>query len=87
MTLSCNKEVVFLINLRKCAVIGCGNVGATIAYALMQKGLYSEMVLIDVNHEKAVGEAADLTHGLPFLRPMQIYAGDRKSTRLNSSHS
>lgn len=68
-----------MINLRKCAVIGCGNVGATIAYALMQKGLYSEMVLIDVNHEKAVGEAADLTHGLPFLRPMQIYAGNYAS--------
>lgn len=65
-----------MINLRKCAIIGCGNVGATIAYSLTQESLYSEMVLIDINRQKAFGEAADLTHGLPFLRPMQIYAGD-----------
>ena len=60
---------------RKCAIIGCGNVGATIAYTYTQSGLFSEMVLIDQNDMKARGEAMDLSHGLPFISPMQIYAG------------
>lgn len=64
------------INERKCAIIGCGFVGATTAYALTQTGLFSEMVLIDLNRKKTEGDAADLTHGLPFLTPMEIYAGD-----------
>ena len=63
-------------NMRKCAVIGCGNVGATTAYTLMQTGWFSEMVLIDVNQKKAKGEAADIAHSLPFHSPMDIYAGD-----------
>lgn len=66
----------YTVNLRKCAIIGCGNVGATTAYTLMQTGWFSEMVLIDVNTKKAEGEAADLAHGLPFHTPMDIYAGD-----------
>ena len=65
-----------MFNIQKCAVIGCGFVGSTTAFSLMQSGLFSEMVLIDVNQKKASGEAMDLTHGLPFLSPMQIYAGD-----------
>lgn len=64
-----------MLNLRKCAIIGCGNVGATTAYSLIQSGLYSELVLIDVNQQKANGEAMDLNHSLPFLQPMQVYAG------------
>ena len=63
-------------NIRKCAIIGCGNVGATTAYTLMQTGWFSEMVLLDVNTQKAEGEANDLAHGLPFHSPMDIYAGD-----------
>lgn len=61
---------------RKCAIIGCGNVGATTAYTLMLDRLYSEIVLIDINQKKAAGEAADLNHGLPFISPMNIYAGE-----------
>ena len=64
-----------MINKQKCAVIGCGFVGSTIAYTLMDHGLFSEMVLIDANHQKAIGEAMDLNHGLPFIGPMKIYAG------------
>ena len=63
------------MNHRKVAIIGCGFVGASIAFSLIQKGLFSEMVLIDANHEKAEGEAMDLSHGLPYLSPMEIYAG------------
>lgn len=63
------------INNRKVAVIGCGYVGASSAFAIMQSGLFSEMVLIDSNEDKAEGEALDISHGLPFAKPMQIYAG------------
>ncbi len=64
-----------MINIQKCAIIGCGYVGATCAFSLVQSGLFSEMVLLDYDHEKAVGEAMDLNHGLPFASPMNIYAG------------
>ena len=64
------------MNLRKTAIIGCGNVGATTAYTLMQSGLFSEMVLIDVDTKRARGEAEDIAHGLPFHSPMTIYQGD-----------
>jgi len=62
-------------NPRKVAVIGCGFVGASIAFSLMQKGLFSELVLIDSNKAKAHGEAMDLSHGLPYAASMDIYAG------------
>ena len=65
-----------MVNLRKVAVIGCGFVGASSAFALMQSGLFSEMVLIDADRNKAEGEALDISHGLPFARPMEIHAGD-----------
>ena len=68
------KEVV--MNPRKVAVVGCGFVGSASAFALMQSGLFSEMVLIDANFEKAEGEAFDISHGVPFTRPIKIYAGD-----------
>ena len=60
----------------KVAIIGCGFVGSASAFALMQSGLFTEMVLLDANHQKAEGEAEDIVHGIPFGRPMQIYAGD-----------
>ena len=63
------------VNPRKVAMIGCGFVGSASCFALMQSGLFSEMVLIDANQAKAEGEAMDIAHGLPFARPMNIYAG------------
>lgn len=65
-----------MTDIRKCGIVGIGNVGASTAFSLMKSGLFSEMVLIDINRERAMGEAADLNHGLPFLAPMEIYAGD-----------
>lgn len=62
--------------MRKVAMIGCGFVGSASVYSLMQSGLFSEIVLIDANMEKAEGEALDISHGLPFAKPMSIYAGD-----------
>ena len=63
-------------NMRKCAIIGCGNVGATTAYALLQSGLFSELLLLDINRERAIGEAEDLGHAMPFLSPAEVRAAD-----------
>lgn len=65
-----------MIDLRKAAVIGCGHVGASIAFSLMQRAIFSELVLIDMNRDRAEGEAMDLRHGLPYTAAMDIYAGD-----------
>lgn len=64
------------VNVRKAAMIGCGFVGSASAFALMQSGLFSELVLIDADKDRAEGEALDISHGVPFARPMKIYAGD-----------
>ena len=50
--------------------------GAASAFCLMQSGLFSELVLLDADRDKAEGEALDVAHGIPFARPMKIYAGD-----------
>ena len=64
------------LNYRKAVMVGCGFVGSASAFALMQSGLFTEMVLIDANRTKAEGEALDISHGLPFAKPMKIWAGD-----------
>lgn len=69
------------MNRQKAAIIGCGFVGSSTAFALMQKGLFSELVLIDADQKKAHGEAADIAHGRPFAHMMQIYAGDYSDVR------
>ena len=61
---------------QKCAVIGCGNVGATTAYSLMLSGLFNEIVLLDIDTKRARGEAEDIAHGIPFNSPVEIYAGN-----------
>lgn len=57
-------------------MIGCGFVGSASVFALMQSGLFTEIVLIDADKNKAEGEAMDISHGIPFASPMKIYAGD-----------
>lgn len=68
-------ETCDCVNVRKVAIIGCGFVGSASAFALMQSGIFSEMVLIDIDKERAEGEAMDISHGVPFAGPMKIYAG------------
>jgi len=63
------------VDLRKVAMIGCGFVGSASVFSLMQSGLFSEIVLIDADQERAEGEAMDISHGIPFARQMKIYAG------------
>lgn len=50
--------------------------GIGICFALMQSGLFTEIVLIDADRNKAEGEAMDISHGIPFASPMRIYAGE-----------
>ena len=62
--------------MSKIAIIGTGSVGATIAYTLTVMGIASQIVLIDINHEKARGEALDIRQGTPFCGACSVYAGD-----------
>lgn len=66
------------MNIQKCAIIGAGGVGATTAFTLVQSGLFNEIVIIDVNKNKAEGEALDIAHGIQFTNPVNIYSGDYK---------
>ena len=59
----------------KVTIIGAGSVGATIAYTLVVDSPVSEIVLIDVNHDKARGEALDIKQATPFLSPTKVYEG------------
>lgn len=62
--------------MNKISIIGTGTVGSTIAYTLTVMGLASEIVMIDINNEKALGEALDIRQGTPFCGACSIYAGD-----------
>lgn len=61
--------------MNKITIIGSGSVGATIAYTLTVQNIASEIVMIDINNEKALGEALDIRQGLPFCNPCSVYAG------------
>ncbi len=63
------------VNFSKAAVIGCGFVGASIAFRFLQQGLFSHLVLLDANRAKAEGEAMDLSDGMPYGAAMEITAG------------
>lgn len=65
----------------KISVIGAGFVGSTVAYTLVMKGVASEIVLVDVNLERAEGEAMDISHGAPFAKSSVIRAGSYEDTK------
>ena len=60
----------------KVAIIGSGFVGSSAAFAMAHNGLANEVVLIDVNKEKAFGEAMDINHGISYLGQIKIHSGD-----------
>jgi L-lactate dehydrogenase len=64
----------------KVCIVGCGNVGMRYAYSMIISGVAREIVIVDCNRKKAEGEAMDLSHGAPFVSPVQIYAGDYPDT-------
>ncbi|MBR4724068.1 MAG: L-lactate dehydrogenase [Clostridia bacterium] len=60
----------------KAVIVGAGAVGSTTAYTLMMGGLFKEIVLIDVNKDKAEGDALDMSHGVSLIKPVIVAAGD-----------
>ncbi len=70
-----------MANYRKAVMIGCGFVGSASVFSLMQSGMFSEIVMIDADKEKAKGEAMDISHGIPFAKHMRIYAGDYEDVK------
>ncbi len=75
MALKCKLESQFQSKF-KVSVIGCGNVGATAAYAMLLDGTPSELVLIDLNKEKAEGLDLDFSHALSFFRNIKVVGTD-----------
>ncbi len=67
--------------MNKITVIGSGSVGSTIAYTLTVTGIASEIVMIDINQEKSLGEALDIRQGVPFCNPATIYAGSYEDAK------
>lgn len=66
----------YIVGNRKIAIIGVGYVGASIAYALALKDIARSIYLIDIDKNKAEGEANDIRHGIPGLGTTDVYAGD-----------
>ena len=64
----------------KISIIGAGFVGATTTYALMLGGLCEELVLVDVNKDKALGEAIDISQGAAFVKPDKVISGNYEDT-------
>lgn len=65
----------------KITIIGAGQVGSTVAYAITLKQLASEIVMIDIAKEKAMGEAMDIRQGTPFVGPVSIRDGDYEDAK------
>ena len=61
---------------RKCAIIGAGQVGMACAYSMLIQSTFDEMVLVDVDRVKVEGEVMDLVHGLSFVEPAIVKAGN-----------
>lgn len=60
----------------KLVMVGAGFVGSTTAYTIMCGGLFNEIVIIDINRDKAEGDAMDMAHGVSFVKPVNVYSGD-----------
>lgn len=76
-----DKRLFAAIDNRKVAIIGAGFVGASIAYALTIRNLANRIVLIDIDSEKARGEAMDIQHGIPYMGTSSVRAGDYTDCR------
>ncbi len=65
----------------KIVIVGDGFVGSTTAYTIMLGGLFSEIVIIDINRDKADGDALDIAHGVSLMKPVKVYAGDYRDCK------
>lgn len=70
-----------MFSKRRVVVVGAGAVGSTYAYTLMRSGLAGEIVLVDIDRDRAEGEALDMNHGLFFSPPVNLHAGDYDDCR------
>ena len=64
------------ISNAKISIIGAGQVGAAVGFALCESALAQEIVIVDLERERAVGAALDIAHGVPMLPPVEVRAGD-----------
>lgn len=74
-----------MIQRRSVAIVGTGNVGVAAAYALFNQRIASEIILVDINKERAEGEAMDLMHGQLLVGNVKVRAGnyeDLKNTQV-----
>ena len=60
----------------KIVIVGAGFVGSTTAYTIMLGGLFSEIVIIDIDKNKAEGDALNIAHGVALNKPVKVIAGD-----------
>lgn len=65
----------------KVGIIGSGMVGSTSAYAIMMNKVASEIVLLDANHNRAIAEAEDIKHAIPFAHATDVYAGSYENLK------
>lgn len=65
----------------KVVIVGAGFVGSTTAYTIMLSGLFSQIVIIDINKAKAEGDALDIAHGVSFVKPVKVTAGGYEECR------
>ncbi|HBI92765.1 MAG TPA: L-lactate dehydrogenase [Terrisporobacter glycolicus] len=67
--------------MSKITIVGAGSVGSTAAFSLAENAISDEIVIVDINKNKSLGNALDIAHGLPLLKPVNIYAGDYEDTK------
>ncbi len=70
------EECVILMFRGKIVIVGAGFVGSTTAYTIMLGGLFNEIAIIDINKDKAKGDAMDMNHGVSFVKPVNVYEAD-----------
>lgn len=72
-----------MIKKRKVVIVGAGNVGASTAFCMINQGICDEIVLIDMNTERAKGETLDMIHSIAFMnRNMEIKLGDYTTAKM-----
>lgn len=67
--------------MRKITIVGAGAVGATTAFALSESGICDEIVIIDIDNDRAYGNATDIAHGVPLIKPVKIYSGNYSDSK------
>lgn len=67
--------------MSKVTIIGAGAVGATTVFSLAENAVVNEIVIVDINKDKSLGNALDIAHGIPLLKPVKIYSGEYEDSK------